>query len=276
MFRKKSARTAAVLFAVAAALLSAALCGCAKKETVTEGDSTVNTYRQIDQEEAKRMMEAEDGCLVVDVRRPDEFAAGHIPGAVNVPNEEIGDTPPAALPDREQILLVYCRSGRRSKEASEKLFALGYRKVYEFGGILDWTGETVKDESETAKPDESRPMLVVETNGARFYAVPEENSSAAALIEKLSAEPLTLTMADYGGFEKVGALPWSLPANDERITTKPGDIILYQGDQITVYYGENTWSLTKLASIPNATRETLFSALSGGDAEVRFSVEWGE
>ena len=102
-------------------------------------------YTQITQDEARERMTRDDGHLVVDVRRPDEFAAGHIPGAVCIPNETIGAERPAELPDSDQILLIYCRSGRRSKEASAKLAALGYTRVYEFGGILEWTGDVVTD-----------------------------------------------------------------------------------------------------------------------------------
>jgi len=104
------------------------------------------SWRQITQEEAKERMTRNDGHVIVDVRRPDEYEAGHIPGAILVVNEEIGDKQPENLPDLNQILLVYCRSGRRSKEAAEKLARLGYTQVYEFGGILDWTGETVTGE----------------------------------------------------------------------------------------------------------------------------------
>ncbi len=74
----------------------------------------------------------------------------------------------------------------------------------------------------------------------------------------------------------MGSLPWELPRNDESITTEPGDVILYQGNQITVYYDENTWSFTRLARIPDVTREELLSALGSGDAELRFWVEAGE
>lgn len=99
-------------------------------------------YEQISQDEAMKMMQEESGYLIVDVRRPDEFAESHIAGAVNVPNETIEDEMPEALPDREQILLIYCRTGRRSKEASQKLADMGYTNVYEFGGINTWEGET--------------------------------------------------------------------------------------------------------------------------------------
>ncbi len=104
------------------------------------------SYTQISQDEAMQMMQEQTDCLIVDVRRPDEFAEGHIAGAINVPNEEITDEMPELLPDKDQILFIYCRSGNRSKEASQKLADMGYTKVYEFGGINTWEGEIVTGE----------------------------------------------------------------------------------------------------------------------------------
>ena len=98
------------------------------------------SYTKISQDEAKEMMEREDGHIIVDVRRQDEFETGHIPGAICIPNESIGTEQPEELPDLDQIILVYCRSGNRSKQAGQKLFDMGYTNVYEFGGIIDWTG----------------------------------------------------------------------------------------------------------------------------------------
>ncbi len=103
------------------------------------------SYTQISQEEAKAMMETEDGHIVVDVRRQDEYDSGHIPGAVCIPNESIGNEPPAELSDPDQVILIYCRTGRRSKEAAQKLADLGYTNIYEFGGIVDWTGEVITE-----------------------------------------------------------------------------------------------------------------------------------
>ena len=99
------------------------------------------TYTQITQDEALKMMRRDDGHVVVDVRRFDEYADRHIPGALLIPNEDIETTPPAALPDMDQIILIYCRSGNRSKQASQKLADMGYTNVYEFGGIITWPGE---------------------------------------------------------------------------------------------------------------------------------------
>ena len=121
-------------------LLSALMfTGCA-----ATNNSQTNTYRQISMDEAVTMMAQEIDYIILDVRRPDEFAAGHIPGAINVANESIGTDEIPELPDKNQLIMVYCRSGRRSKEAAEKLVKLGYTNIVEFGGILDWKGETVK------------------------------------------------------------------------------------------------------------------------------------
>ncbi len=101
-------------------------------------------YKQITMSEAVKMMATEKNYIILDVRRADEFAEGHIPGAINVANEVIGTEEIPELPDKSQLILVYCRSGRRSKEASEKLVKLGYTNIVEFGGILDWKGEIEK------------------------------------------------------------------------------------------------------------------------------------
>ena len=101
------------------------------------------TYRQVNMDEAITMMEEGSGYIILDVRTPEEFAQKHIPGAINVANETIGTDEIPELPDKDQLILVYCRSGNRSKQASEKLVALGYTNIVEFGGINDWPGETV-------------------------------------------------------------------------------------------------------------------------------------
>ena len=118
------------------------LTGCAQK---LDGDGMIGktTYIQIDQEKAKEMMAVNDGHVIVDVRRADEYATGHIPGAILIPNESIGTEKPEQLPDKDQIILIYCRSGNRSKQAAQKLADMGYTNIYEFGGINTWTGEVV-------------------------------------------------------------------------------------------------------------------------------------
>ena len=105
-----------------------------------------NSYRQVTAEEAIALMEKESGYIILDVRTVQEYSEKHIPKAVNIPNESIGTEDLPALPDKNQLILVYCRSGNRSKQASEKLAALGYTNIVEFGGINSWPGETVSGE----------------------------------------------------------------------------------------------------------------------------------
>ena len=113
------------------------LAGC----TATNDGESSATYKQITMSEAVEIMASEDDYIILDVRRPNEFASGHIPNAVNIPNEIIGEDEIDELRDKDQLILVYCRSGNRSKQASEKLVRLGYTNVVEFGGIVDWKGE---------------------------------------------------------------------------------------------------------------------------------------
>lgn len=112
------------------------LSGCATQ-------SAKKTYRQITMEEAVTMLEEETGYTILDVRTAQEYSEKHIPGAINIANESIGTEDIPELPDKDQLILVYCRSGNRSKQASEKLIKLGYTNIVEIGGINSWPGETV-------------------------------------------------------------------------------------------------------------------------------------
>ena len=118
-----------------AALLLLSGCGASRQPE--------NTYRQITQEEAAKIMAEGEDYILLDVRTLAEFAQAHIPGAICVPNETIGEEDIPELPKKDQLILVYCRSGNRSKQAAGKLAKLGYTNVLEFGGINTWTGQTV-------------------------------------------------------------------------------------------------------------------------------------
>ena len=107
------------------------------------GAEDAPAYRQVSSDEAAAMMASESDYLILDVRTREEYEQGHIPGAVCVPNESIGSGELSALPRKDQLILVYCRSGNRSKQAAQKLADAGYTNIVEFGGILSWTGETV-------------------------------------------------------------------------------------------------------------------------------------
>lgn len=113
------------------------LTGCGTKE------EDANTYQKINAKEAAAMMEEKTDYIILDVRTQEEYAEKHIPGAICIPNESIGTGEITELPDKEQLIFVYCRSGNRSKQASEKLVKLGYTNVMEFGGINDWNGDVV-------------------------------------------------------------------------------------------------------------------------------------
>ena len=102
------------------------------------------SYEQINGAEAKALMDRESGYIIIDARTQSEYDEGHIPGAILIPEYEIAQRAENELPDKNQLILVYCRSGRRSKIAAEELVKLGYTNVKEFGGIIDWEYEIVK------------------------------------------------------------------------------------------------------------------------------------
>ena len=101
-------------------------------------------YMNITAEEAKQIMDSEDGYIILDARTQEEYDQGHIPGAIVISHEEIAEKAEEVLTDKEQLILVYCRSGRRSKIAAEALVELGYTNIKEFGGIIDWPYEVEK------------------------------------------------------------------------------------------------------------------------------------
>ena len=113
--------------------------GCATGE-----DQTTIGYEQISQAEAKALMASETGYVIIDARTQSEYDEGHIPGAILIPEYEIASRAEKELPDKDQLILIYCRSGRRSKIAAEELVKLGYTNVKEFGGIINWQYEIVK------------------------------------------------------------------------------------------------------------------------------------
>ena len=356
----------AVVFTMAFSLFG---CGMQK----LDGDGMVRGpfYAQISQDEAKLMMKDDDGHVIVDVRRADEYAKGHIPGAILIPNEEIGTEQPEELPDKNQIILVYCRTGRRSKEAAQKLADMGYVNVYEFGGIEDWTGDIVMDDAgidtggksaslsfesfdgggpefnvviaderivsyvsrskyrdpnheemhgsgydeiitytgmkpgettmiiEERSPiadnldhkyrvtvddelnvqieqlsvkdinEEAGESMILKING-EDYPVEWENNESVEALKTLC--PLTVEMSMYGGFEQVGSLGSSLPRNDEQTTTDYGDIVLYSGNQIVIFYGSNSWAYTRLGHIL-ADKEIMEEALANGDVTIKLVSE---
>ena len=114
--------------------------------------------------------------------------------------------------------------------------------------------------------------LNITANGKTITATLADNSSAAAFAEKLKSGSVTVTMQDYGNMEKVGPLGFTLPRNDESVTTGPGDVILYQGNNIVIYYDVNSWSLTRLGKVNDLTQAQLKDFLGAGSVTVTFSL----
>ena len=127
--------------------------------------------------------------------------------------------------------------------------------------------------SSTSKVGEAPVKLKIHVNDTTFTATLEENSSAKAFAEFLAQGDMTLDMHDYGSFEKVADLPRSFPRNDKQIDTDAGDIILYQGNSITIYYDKNSWNFTRLARIDNVNKKRLQQILGKGNVKATFSVE---
>ena len=127
--------------------------------------------------------------------------------------------------------------------------------------------------SSTSKVGEAPVKLKIHVNDTTFTATLEENSSAKTFAEFLAQGDMTLDMRDYGSFEKVADLPRSFPRNDKQIDTDAGDIILYQGNSITIYYDKNSWNFTRLARIDNVNKQRLQQILGKGNVKATFSVE---
>lgn len=130
--------------------------------------------------------------------------------------------------------------------------------------------EQESSQSQDNSSSQEEPMLKITVGDQELLATFADNSSAEEFRELLAQGPVTISMDDYGGFEKVGSLGTTLTRNDTRITTQPGDVILYQGNQITIYYGTNTWNFTRLAKINDST--DLQAKLGTGTVQVTFSL----
>lgn len=130
-----------ILLALAIITVATVFAGCTQKTGNEQTEATqvnIGTYYQIPQDEAKKIMDEESDYIIVDAREQSEYDEGHIKGAIVIPYTEIEQKAEEMLPDKEQLILVYCRSGRRSKIAAQSLANMGYTNVKEFGGIIDW------------------------------------------------------------------------------------------------------------------------------------------
>jgi hypothetical protein len=137
-------------------------------------------------------------------------------------------------------------------------------------------GDAASSGGDAIEEKESAPMsstmVTMRVGDATLRMVLADTAAARELAERLQGGPVTLGLSDYGGFEKVGPLPWGLTAADARITTVPGDVVLYQGNQISVFYGGNSWSYTMIGHVDGATRESMLDVLGSGDPTVELSL----
>ena len=156
-----------------------------------------SSYVQIDQETAKQMMEKDDGHIIVDVRRQEEYDEGHIPGAILIPNETIISEKPDELSDPDQTILIYCRSGRRSKEAAQKLADMGYTNIYEFGGIIDWTGNIVSEENFNDQTEMALEDYLEHGDEMWFLTGKNKYTVQAMMVSKETSFHNELEAADY-------------------------------------------------------------------------------
>lgn len=127
--------------------------------------------------------------------------------------------------------------------------------------------------TETANENKEENIMKITAGDTVFTAELADNSSAEALKELLAEGPLTIEMSDYASIEKVGPIGQSLPRNDEQISTDAGDIILYQGNSLVIYYGTNSWNFTRIGKIKGVTKQELLDALGDGDVTMTFSLE---
>lgn len=168
-------------------------------------------------------------------------------------------------------------------QTSESIGEGESEEIQSASSIEDLTVKT--DKSPNGDKQQNNPQEEDKVDQNQFYitagetvftAVFSDNSSAEAFKKLLAEEPLTVDMHDYGSFEKVGEIGDTLPRNDEQITTEPGDVILYLGTSITIYYDTNSWNFTRLGKIQNAAKEDLLAAFGDGNVTVTFSLEKSE
>ena len=163
-----------------------------------------------------------------------------------------------------------CTSGSSGSSAATSSGAS--QAISASASVASASASVASSRPEGAEAPDERPVFEIKIGDRVARAVFAETVSATALKELLEGGPVTLLLSDYGGFEKVGAIAMSMSSADEQITTEPGDIMLYQGRQISIFYDSNTWAYTRLGKIEGVTREELIVFLGEGDTEVTLAL----
>ena len=169
------------------------------------------------------------------------------------------------------LVLAGCAQGQISSSTRASMES---PSTVESASVSEGIASSAKTSNSVERPAavENRTSFIIGINGVQLMVEPADTDAARALMERLQAGPVTVSLHAYGGFEQVGPLPWSLPASDEQIAASPGDIMLYQGDQITIFTGSNSWAYTPLGSIEDATPEMLSEVFAGDAVEITLSL----
>lgn len=246
-------------------LMVLSLCACGTRSDLPESESVPSRTEWTRPEEASAGQTADD---LPD--EEDEKSAADEPSAQGIPeSEESGQVQAAQSLAQDTAGQAAIQTAPAEQPSGD----VPPEKPETAAPGTEISGEKAPAEpaEEPSASSEEESMLNIKVGDQTLLAVWEENPSAEAFRELLSQGPLTVEMEDYGGFEKVGDLGTTLPRNDTQITTQPGDVILYQGNQITIYYGTNTWNFTRLARI--ADPGDLKEKLGDGTVCVTFSLE---
>ena len=246
-------------------LMVLSLCACGTRSDLPESESVPSRTEWTRPEEESAGQTADD---LPD--EEDEKSAADEPSAQGIPeSEESGQVQAAQSPAQDTAGQAAIQTAPAEQPSGD----VPPEKAETAVPGTEISGEKAPAEpaEEPSASSEEESMLNIKVGDQTLLAVWEENPSAEAFRELLSQGPLTVEMEDYGGFEKGGDLGTTLPRNDTQITTQPGDVILYQGNQITIYYGTNTWNFTRLARI--ADPGDLKEKLGDGTVCVTFSLE---
>lgn len=171
------------------------------------------------------------------------------------------------------LFVTGCTGASRTKPTASE--DSGFTEETRLPAATEAPSETEATELHSTEPEATGGLdrlYYAHVNGKVLKILAAENSSADAFLDLLKTGDVTIEMHDYGSFEKVGPLGTTLPRNDEQITTEPGDVILYQGNQVTIYYDLNSWSFTRLGKVQDLSQEELKEILGNGDAAVTFSL----
>ena len=220
---------------------------------------------------------------------PEYTAALDDPGIADLAGKRFYPDPDHETLDGAPYTVVFTLTGKRPGETGLTVRSHspidGEEEVFLYRVSVDESLRVTVRSRENENPDPSpekpdaitpNPVLVIHTENRILYANFAKTSAAEDLIRRLSMETLVVDLHDYGGFEKIGALPWTLEREEEQIRTVCGDVLLYGGDQISFFCGENLWSYARLAKIENLTPEAYAEAFGEGNTTVTLSVEWSE